>query len=412
MHEANAIADKGEFAGGHDCSGWPDRPIHTPKIICFPFAGGIMGGSHISALRLIQALDRNEFHPLIVLHSAEGQFGAFLQAHDIAFELAPSPHYVQPLRKGRTFRTLGKTPSILRQLSNYLRDRNVSLVHSNEGPMHATWGLSARMAGIPLLWHHRSSPQAMGLRYLAPWLADRVISVSDFAAPRGAMLTATQKCTIIHSPFDTQSDPPDRSASRAMAIAELGLHPEVPILGFFGNLVERKRPLLFVESIAALHRRCPEKGIMGLMFGSPLQPELETAVIERAKHLGIEDHIRMMGFRYPSEPWLAACDMLVVTAVDEPFGRTLIEAMLLQTPVVAVNSGGNPEAIRHGETGLLVPPDDAETIADTLHDLLLNRERAQQMSRTAQAEAISRFGIDCHVQSVTRIYRQMLAGRS
>src|SRR3546814_10705659 len=44
-----------------------------------------------------------------------------------------------------------------------------------------------------------------------------------------------------------------------------------------------------------------------------------------------------MGFRHPSEPWMAACVALLVTAVDEPFGRTLIEAMLLETPVIAAN---------------------------------------------------------------------------
>lgn len=412
MHDANAIADQEEFAGGHGRSRWTGRPTHPPRTICFPFAGGIMGGSHISALRLIEALDPDEFRPLIVLHSAEGQFGEFLQAQGIAFELAPSAHYIESLRNGGTFRALGSTPATLRQLRAYLKDRNVSIVHSNEGPMHATWGLSARMAGIPLLWHHRSSPDAMGLRYLAPWLAQRVISVSGFAAPKAGMLTAAQKCTIIHSPFDTQSRPADRSASRAMALAELGLPRETPILGFFGNLVERKRPLLFVESIAVLHRRCPEKRVMGLLFGSPLQPELETAVIEKARHLGIQDHIRLMGFRYPSEPWLAACDALVVTAVDEPFGRTLIEAMLLRTPVVAADCGGNPEAIRHGETGLLVPPDNAEAFAEALHDLLLNPEKAQRISRTAQTEALNRFGIDRHVQQVTRIYRQILAERS
>src|SRR3546814_15212399 len=92
-------------------------------------------------------------------------------------------------------------------------------------------------------------------------------------------------------------------------------------------MVTRKRPLLFVETIAAINRRRPNNPAIGLLFGSPLEDGLDQAVIARAAELGVSDHIRMMGFRHPSEPWPAACDALLVTAVDEPFGRTLIEAL-------------------------------------------------------------------------------------
>src|SRR3546814_10259659 len=60
-----------------------------PATICFPFAGGIMGGSHISALKLIGALDRKKYRPLIVLHDDRGQFAEFLRAEGVAFEHAP-----------------------------------------------------------------------------------------------------------------------------------------------------------------------------------------------------------------------------------------------------------------------------------------------------------------------------------
>src|SRR3546814_15383639 len=114
------------------------------------------------------------------------------------------------------------------------------------------------------------------------------------------------------------------------------------ILGYFGNMVTRKRPLLFVETIAAINRRRPNNPAIGLLFGSPLEDGLDQAVIARAAELGVSDLIRMIGFRHPSEPWMAACDALLVPAVAEPFGRTLIEEMVLETSVIAANSGGTP----------------------------------------------------------------------
>src|SRR3546814_17004651 len=73
-----------------------------PATICFPFAGGIMGGSHISALKLIGALDRKKYRPLIVLHDDRGQFADFLRAEGVAFQHAPTPWHLPPARRPAT----------------------------------------------------------------------------------------------------------------------------------------------------------------------------------------------------------------------------------------------------------------------------------------------------------------------
>lgn len=386
-------------------SGSRKRP---PATICFPFAGGIMGGSHISALKLIRALDPQEFRPIIVLHDDKGQFADFLRSEGIDFVRAPTPWHVAPSTRMESLRIALGAPAGATTLARYLRRQKVDIVHSNEGPMHVTWGPAAWLAGKKLLWHHRSSPRAKGLRYLAPLIADRVVSVSRFAAPKRGFLTAASKCSVVHSPFDT--DPPlaDRKTSRQTALDELGVPPETPLLGYFGNLVHRKRPVVFVETIAAINRRRPERPVAGLLFGSTLEPGLDKAVAARAEELGIADHIRLMGFRHPSTGWMAACDTLVVPAIDEPFGRTLIEAMLLRTPVVAAASGGNIEAIRHGENGLLAEPDNAESLADAILRILDDPAYANHIAEFAYHEAISRFGIDRHCAAITQIYRQLL----
>jgi glycosyltransferase involved in cell wall biosynthesis len=79
--------------------------------------------------------------------------------------------------------------------------------------------------------------------------------------------------------------------------------------------------------------------------------------------------------------------------VDEPFGRTLIEAMLLGTVVVAAASGGNPEAIRDGVTGHLVPADDAVAFAERTLGLLADSARKGALAEAARREALERFGL-------------------
>src|SRR3546814_11260111 len=89
-----------------------------------------------------------------------------------------------PASRAETIGKMMGAPKALASLARYLQQRDVRIVHTNEGPMHVTWGPAARLAGRKLLWHHRSSPRAKGLRFLAPPLAHRVASVSRFAAPR------------------------------------------------------------------------------------------------------------------------------------------------------------------------------------------------------------------------------------
>ena len=368
-----------------------------------------MGGSHISALKLIETLDRRIYRPLIVLHSAEGQLGDFLREHGFPFEHAPLSAHITPTSMLGELRGLVSAPRSFLNLARFLRAHDVRIVHTNEGPMHATWGIPAKLAGARHVWHHRANPAARSLRYIAPFTADQVVSVSAFASPRPAILSAAGRNTVVHSPFDTAACTADRAACRADALAELGLAGNTRLLGYFGNFVDRKRPLLFVEAVAEMIARAPEIPMAGLMFGSPLEPGLDEAVVERAARLGIADHIRIMGFRHPSNPWMAACDLLLVTAVEEPFGRTLIEAMLLKTPVIAAASGGNIEAIREGETGLLVPPDDAAAFAVAAIDLLEDSALASRIAEAAQADALRKFGIQRHHDSITAIYRRLLS---
>lgn len=245
------------------------------------------------------------------------------------------------------------------------------------------------------------------MRFLAPWLADRLVSVSQFAAPRPGLLSAARKCTVVHSPFDSEPPPVDRNASRSALIEELGYGPDTRVVGIFGSLIRRKRPLVFVDTIAELHARAPDLAVVGTIFGHDLEGFTE-AIRQRAAARGVADAVRLMGFRYPPEAWMAACDVLLVPAVNEPFGRTLIEAMLLGTVVVAAASGGNTEAIRDGETGFLVPPDDPGALAERTLLVLRDDALRSTLAEAARQDAVARFGLDRHVTAIMGIYEAMI----
>ncbi|KFG90457.1 putative glycosyltransferase [Sphingobium herbicidovorans NBRC 16415] len=389
-----------------------DSEDAAPVRICFPFGGGVVGGSHISATKLIRQLDRSRFSPLIVLHYGSGQFADFLRSEGLEFVTLPDTRFFGnsagvPKETG----TGNGVGALLDQwrMARFLRLNDVRIVHTNEGAMHASWALPARLAGARMLWHHRGSHDARGVRLLAPFAADRIVGVSAFALSEVRRLKRTaRKTAVIYSPFDADAEPIDRAQAHLALTSELGVDPNTRLLGFFGHFIDRKRPLMFVEMLAHIARMQPDLPVMGLMFGLPLMDGIDEQLAQKAKAGGVSDRLRLMGFRYPSAVLMAGCDIHVVTAVHEPFGRSLIEAMLLGTPVVAAASGGNIEAIDHGVTGMLVEPDDPAAMARSIVELLNHPDRLDRIAAQALVHASRRYSVDQHVSQVAAIYQSLL----
>lgn len=292
---------------------------------------------------------------------------------------------------------------------SFLAERRVRIVHTNEGAMHASWALPAVLAGARHVWHHRANPTARGLNMLAPLFADRVIAVSHYAAPAPGLFSARERTSIIYSPFDPSVSGLDRCAARSEVLRALGLSPRTAIVSYIGHFAERKRPWMFVQALAEFHRQHPAKPVMGLIFGHEEAPG-QTARLEQAiRGENAGGIIRIMGFRRPIEHWIAGSDVLLVPAVEEPFGRTLVEAMLIGTPIVAAASGGNIEAIEHGRTGMLATPDDAGALASALADVLLNPDLARWLGARARNAALLKFDTERHVRSVEAVYGEVLA---
>jgi glycosyltransferase involved in cell wall biosynthesis len=94
----------------------------------------------------------------------------------------------------------------------------------------------------------------------------------------------------------------------------------------------------------------------------------------------------------------------------EGFGIAVVEAMAMGKAVVATTTGGLPEVVAQGETGLLVPPGDVESLAATVVSLLEDRVRREQMGRCGRARAQERFSLDASVMHMEQLYGEVLAG--
>jgi glycosyltransferase involved in cell wall biosynthesis len=215
-----------------------------------------------------------------------------------------------------------------------------------------------------------------------------------------------RRAVVVTNPFDTSALAPDRAQARTRLLEALNLPRETRVVGYFANFIPRKRPEIFVEVASRLEILMP--GLVCPMFGDPRD---RGRVDEFLTSKGIETLCPIMGFCTPILPWMAACDVMLAPAVQEPYGRTIIEAMLVGTPIVASADGGNPEIIAHGETGLLVEPDNVAGFENAVAQLLCDPEEARGLADRARNYALERYSVERHVQDVLAIYRDV-AGRS
>ncbi|WP_299147622.1 glycosyltransferase family 4 protein [uncultured Tateyamaria sp.] len=390
--------------------------VRTSKRIrvLFPFVGGDeIGGSHISAMMLIRNLDPDRFDPRILIHRPTGPFAEMLRDSGDVFEAVPD---IPILGSERTLAVSNSTGVVgymrrsLCPLRAVLKRTDADIVHTNDGRMHANWVLPTRLSGRALLWHHRQDPDGVGINKIAPLLANRIVTVSEYAKPNNPLRSIQGRCDIIHSPFDFATDPPDPDTARAGLCAELGIEPGALILGYFGTIIVRKRPDHFVRSVAAIQAQMPETPVYGLIFGEMERPDsrLDETVPALAAQLGVGSRVRLMGFRSPIQPYMAGIDAMLVPALNEPFGRTLIESMYLGTPVIATDHGGNPEAITHGKTGFLVDKDDPSAFVEPVLTLKKDPDLRSRIIAAAKADVLENYGTDKHVSKISAIYEQLV----
>jgi glycosyltransferase involved in cell wall biosynthesis len=107
---------------------------------------------------------------------------------------------------------------------------------------------------------------------------------------------------------------------------------------------------------------------------------------------------------------LEQIDMLVLPSLSEGLPYILLEALAHKKPVVATSVGGTPEVIRHGHTGLLVPPRDSAALAQAIAQLLADPDAGRQLGERGQQLVLERFTIQQMLQSTEALYDELLRG--
>ena len=137
----------------------------------------------------------------------------------------------------------------------------------------------------------------------------------------------------------------------------------------------------------------------------------KIASVRVAKQLGIEDRVRYLGNFEEIQNILPCADLVFQPSEHESFGLVALEAMACRVPVLATDSGGVREVVRHGETGYLTEVGDIEAMARYAVEILTNPVLAAQMGEKGRADALNRFNRDAIISQYESVYEEVRHAR-
>lgn len=379
---------------------WRDRkrargPAPAPVRVSFVSSHALGGGSERYLELLLDRLEKEWVSGLVLLQ--DGPFTARLRELGHELEIVHTP------------RRAGILPAALR-LRRVLVRQAPQVVHANGIKAALVVELALVGTGIPVLWLKHDFSRDGLLARLAASRSRTVVAVSS-------AITTTfgprQRRKVRVVPNGIPEYPRERESGRR-AVAELTGSADAPTVLLVGRVHPAKGQLELLEAAPEVLRRSPQARFVLLGDEDPSTPEYASLVRDRRAQLGLESEVVLAGHRPDPLRIMSGCDLVVLSSVTDERGSgkeacpfALLEAMAVQTPVVAYGVGGIPEVL--GDCGRLVDEGDRDALAGAIATLIEEPEQRLQAAACAHERVLTRYSLDATVAAMRQAYRDTAA---
>jgi len=370
-----------------------------------------LGGAQQNTLYTVEQLDRGRFS--VALWSGDGGMlnEEAAKIPSLEFKLVP-----ELVREVRPLKDLGALWQLHAMLKDEVEKSGLPVIvhtHSSKAGVLGRW--AAWLAGVPVIVHtfhgfgfndFQKAPVRRAFTLaerLTGKLTDHFIAVSYANLEKAVKkkIADPDRIEVIRSGIklgEFERRPIDRAEKKL----SLGLDPDLPLVLMIACLKPQKNPLDFVRLAAEVLEREPEVQF-ALAGDGELRPELEAAIKAR----GLEDKVKLLGWRRDIPELLWSADILALTSLWEGLPRVYPQAMAAGVPIVGTRVDGAGEAVLDGRNGWLVPPGDIAGMSGYVIELLRDREAARAFGRSGRLH-VAEFDIDLMVRQQEELYERLL----
>ncbi|MCF8024006.1 MAG: glycosyltransferase family 4 protein [Desulfobacteraceae bacterium] len=366
--------------------------------MCIHTGGAVLRGSEYALLEVLQGIASADPDRRVMLLCDRAVMRRAAAAAGLEAFQIPSGELMfdPPTVKFSGLRLLAANLKVLRWIKAFKAD----IVYCNGGRSCQSALPAARRAGVPLVVHlHAPYPKRYHIFYATP-LASAVIHVSNYIKKYHESRVRLPKSFAVVNGIDFDA----LLKSRESKFSSMGCISDLPedsvVLGFMGSLIHRKGLDILIESVSLL--RNMNRPVFLLIGGKGDA----KAYRRQVKRLELEKYVRFLGEITDRVGFFSCIDIHVLPSRSEAFGRTIAEAAFCGKPSVAHSVGGIPEAVPDTRFGKLYSPNDPETLAGAVCELI---DKGSYKSAQAEISGLAKqhFQISRVVGQILDIFDQV-----
>ena len=362
------------------------------------------GGGERLALELTRALDPSRFERTLCVTRWDPAVAESETGRRLLGELSDgSVDFLGLERRSKL------APAAWSRLRRHLQEQRIDVLHAHKFGSNFWGTIVGRAAGVPVIvahehsWSYEGAPLRRLLdRHVIGRYADAFVAVSEEDRRRMIEVERIPAAKVRFIPNGMPALPGPGSSTDLRR--ELGLGSG-PVIGAVSTVRPEKALDSLVRAAALLRPRFPELTVV--IAGAGEIAELAGLAAE----LGIEDAVRLLGFRPDVAAVLGTLDVAVNCSVREGSPISVMEYMEAALPIVATRVGGVPDLVEDGVTGTLVRPGDPAELARAIAELLEHPERAAAMGERGRERRRSHFDLGAMARRVEALYDELLARR-
>lgn len=354
--------------------------------ILYMLETGGPGGAETVLVNLVSNLNRREFRPYVVLLK---KGWAYERLKEVIEEI-----HIIPSQRGYDL-------SLIVKICRFIKDNDIHVVNSHLKDINIYSSIAARLMGVPhvAVEHGNVHLGPMSVKKkakikLTNFFTTKYIAISQYTRNKlKEIIGDDRKIKVIYNGVR------DGIYQGGVEKSDLGFRDEDFLIVNLANLYPIKNHKSLVQAAKKVVEK--EQNIRFLIAG---RGEMERELSSMIHELGLDKNVILLGYRSDAERYLSACDAYLQTSVSEGLPVSVIEAMSHAKPVIATNVGGTAELIDE----ILVEPDDVETMAEKLLELIKDKKCRRELGEQNYSKYKGMFTINKMVSEYETLYKSLL----
>jgi len=385
-----------------------------------------IGGGQKTLLTYLANFPKKNINCYVVCGHEEGSFTKELQKLDLpVFKVRFNESNIRINRTSENTKIRKDFPYFLSNLPLFVKSsfkiakiikiNNIDIIYANTTKTACFGAFASMLTSKPLIYrasNDRFFSNHGWIDYVVCNQTKKILACSDFVA--SSFKEWFWKVKTVYPPIDFEELTRNLSKESIDKIRkQYRISNNAFVVVQIGCLRRVKRHVDLLLSTAQIIKSGNPR-IMLLFVGSDSQGKeinIKRELIKIAKELNIWKHIIFTGYKKDVGSILKASDLLVVPSLTETFGRVIVEALYLEVPVIASNTGAIPEIIKNGETGYLFEPQNVKALKDCIRKVLENYNKAKQLAQKGRRYVKIRFSLESVLKKNIDIFSELVTKR-